>query len=275
MGFQMKCYFENSELNDNAVNKVYIKNSCRKILVNSMKLFNCKITKWYYYLIFYLNNQSENENISKYNLKKCDDNKISYFFYDPKDKIFYKKGKKKVMEKIKKNNEANLDDNADDNAIIISEFAFEFPKKRLIMNLKKEREMKESFRKDLAKTYKMDENANIIDVLEKIKISLGLNKNCQVFFHVQCKFNKGLICPRKENYIYLYKKITKNAEDIDFIAGFIEKDVISYIELTTSKIIDNIYKAIDEEGKYYYVLWKYKGLQSKKRRKGDKISLFS
>ena len=30
MGFQMKCYFENSKSNDNAVDKNYIKNSCRK-----------------------------------------------------------------------------------------------------------------------------------------------------------------------------------------------------------------------------------------------------
>ena len=46
LGFKMKCNFLNSDLNNNVFNKNYIKKSCRKILVNSMKLFNCKIVKW-------------------------------------------------------------------------------------------------------------------------------------------------------------------------------------------------------------------------------------
>ena len=48
IGFQMKCYFEDSTLKNKFVNKNFIKKSCRKILVNSMKLFNCKISQWYY-----------------------------------------------------------------------------------------------------------------------------------------------------------------------------------------------------------------------------------
>ena len=272
MGFQMKCYFENSNLSDNAINKIYIKKSCRKILVNSMKLFNCKITKWYYYLVFYLNRENIKENISKSNLKKCDINKISYFFYDPKNKRFYTKEAKKliILKQIKTSNEANLDINVVD----ISKFAFEFPKKRLIMDMDKHREMKESFRKDLIKTYKMDENANVIEVLEKIRLSIGLKKGYQLFFHAQCEFNKGLICPRKEDYIYLYKKESKNGENVDFIAGLIENDIISYIELSTSKKIEHLNKVIDDDSKYYYVLWKYKQKPSKKRRKGQKINIY-
>ena len=50
-GFQMKCYFGKSNLKEKFINKPYIKKSCRKILVNTMKLFNCKITSWYYYCI--------------------------------------------------------------------------------------------------------------------------------------------------------------------------------------------------------------------------------
>ena len=271
MGFQMKCYFENSNLSDNAINKIYIKESCRKILVNSMKLFNCKITKWYYYLIFYLNRKSKNENISKSNLNRCDLNKISYFFYDPKNKQFYTKGKKLiVMKQIKTSNEANLDINVVD----ISEFAFEFPKKRLITDMEKHREMKESFRKDLIKTFKMDENSNVIEVLEKIKNSIGLKKECQLFFHAQFELNKGLICPKKEDYIYLYKKESKNGENNDFIAGLIENDIISYIELSTSKKIEHFNKIIDDDSKYYYVLWKYIQKPTKKRRKGEKINIY-
>ena len=48
IGFQMKCYFEKSNLKEKFIYKPYIKKNCRKILVNTMKLFNCKITHWYY-----------------------------------------------------------------------------------------------------------------------------------------------------------------------------------------------------------------------------------
>jgi len=56
VGFQIKCFFDTiNELKENVRDKDIIKNSIMNILVNSMFLFNCKITKWYYILIFYLN----------------------------------------------------------------------------------------------------------------------------------------------------------------------------------------------------------------------------
>ena len=47
IGFQMKCYFQNSSLDDKFCKKYEIKKSCQKMLVNSMKILNCKITEWY------------------------------------------------------------------------------------------------------------------------------------------------------------------------------------------------------------------------------------
>ena len=273
MGFQMKCYFENSELSNNAIDKIYIKNSCRKILVNSMKLFNCKITKWYYYLIFYLNRENINENINKDNIKKCDINNIKYFYYDPKNKQFYRKGKKNKLipiKEIKINNYANLDLNA----VKISKFAFEFPENRLIFKREIRNKMRESFTKDLIKAYEMDENSSAFDVLEKIKTSIKLNKSYHLLFNAQCNFTKGLACPRKEEYIYLYKKKPNDSKSIGFVAGLIEKKVIRYIDLSTTKEIEYIYEVLDEKAKYYYILWICKGISIKKRKKGEIISTF-
>ena len=78
-----------------------------------MKLFNCKITKWYYYLVFYYNPNNKNENLSKKVINKCKLNDISFFFYVPIDKKFYNKQKNKliVMQKLPMNKIADLETN--------------------------------------------------------------------------------------------------------------------------------------------------------------------
>ena len=120
IGFQMKCYFINSNLNNDTVDKCKIRRDCQKILINSMKLFNCKITKWYYYLVFYYNSKVPNENINQENLSKCERNNIGYFFYEPIEKQFYCvcKGKKKEI------NELIIDQNADLDAFVINAINF-------------------------------------------------------------------------------------------------------------------------------------------------------
>ena len=48
IGFQFKCYFnETKSINDKFVNKDKIKEKCKKILFNSMSMFDCKITQWH------------------------------------------------------------------------------------------------------------------------------------------------------------------------------------------------------------------------------------
>ena len=88
IGFQMKCYFRKSILKENVINKLTIREKCQKILVNSMTLFQCKITKWYYILIFYINDEITEENVNQENLEKCNFFNIHYIFYDPKKQIF-------------------------------------------------------------------------------------------------------------------------------------------------------------------------------------------
>ena len=264
LGFQMKCYFENSDLNDKVVNKFYIKNSCRKILVNSMKLFNCKITQWYYYLIFYYNRGNINENISKNNLKKCDENNISYFFYDPRKKKFLIKGKRKYikMKEITTNENANLEITVTN----IKKFAFAIDELSKLQVGSKHNEMKESFKKDLIKALKMDENSKITDILDQIKLIIDA-KDYSLFFHLKCKFNKGLICPKYEDYILLYKKKMNEKDNIDFIAGILENKIVKYIELSTKKVLDHIYDVIDEDGEYFYCLFRHKFKKLGKRKK--------
>ena len=109
IGFQMKCYFENSVLNSKALDKIIIKEKCKKILVNSMKLFNCKIVEWHYILIFYYNSTNLKENINDENLKRCKENGICFIFYDPVSQIFYDSSRKKIIENIIPNQESNLD----------------------------------------------------------------------------------------------------------------------------------------------------------------------
>lgn len=211
-----------------------------------MKLFNCKITQWYYYLIFYYNRGNINENISKNNLKKCDENNISYFFYDPRKKKFLIKGKRKYikMKEITTNENANLEITVTN----IKKFAFAIDELSKLQVGSKHNEMKESFKKDLIKALKMDENSKITDILEQIKIIIDA-KDYSLFFHLKCKFNKGLICPKYEDYILLYKKKMNEKDNIDFIAGILENKVVKYIELSTKKVLDHIYDVIDEEGK--------------------------
>ena len=96
IGFQMKCYFKSSYLSDSVIDKYEVKEKSQKILVNSMKLFNCKITKWHYILIFYINKENEKENINERNLFDCNRNSIHYIFYSPENNQFYDQKKNKI-----------------------------------------------------------------------------------------------------------------------------------------------------------------------------------
>jgi len=89
VGFQIKCYFSKNEtINDKFINKTKIKDACQNILFNSMTLFDCKITSWHYYLIFYYNKEKEEYNVNPLILSKCKD-VVGILFYDPIEKIFY------------------------------------------------------------------------------------------------------------------------------------------------------------------------------------------
>ena len=257
IGFQTKCYFENSELNSNAVDKCWIRKQCQKILVNSMKLFNCKITKWFYFLIFYVNNKNKNENINEKNLEKCKKNDISYLFYDPAKKKFYNKRKKEINI-LKVTNKANLD------SFVINEEKFynlnRMGKIKIGRNIL---EMKEAFIKDFYKVFDItNKEINITNILSMIAEKLNI-KDYELWFHAKCYFNKLFFCPPNKKFVLLYK----NKDKINFIASLTKKGKIEYIDISTGKEVANIFEVLDSTSDYYYCLLKIR--RSKKRFFGD------
>ena len=250
-GFQMKCYFENSVLSDNAVDKCWIRKNCQKILVNSMKLLNCKITKWYYYLVFFLNNKNKSENINTKNLEKCRKNNIRFIFYEPFEKKFYNYKQKKlcIIKELKLESKANLD------AYVINEEKF------YNLNLtgkiqlgKNMRHMQESFFEDFKKVFKNQNELDTVSlILRKIAVNIKM-KNFWLSLVAKCEFNKNFICPPDKNYILLYKK--KNSDD--FIASFMKKGKSQFIEISTGNIVDDIFEVLDGKSEYYYWLLKWR-----------------
>ena len=265
IGFQMKCYFENSTIKNKFINKNSIKKSCRKILVNSMKLFNCKITKWYYYLVFYYNPNNKNENLSKKVINKCKLNDISFFFYDPIDKKFYNKQKNKliVMQKLPMNKIADLETNIID----MDKYTFNLPKENILNICQKRVTIINEFIEDLSKTLNLH-NPNLKEILSKIESNLGI-KDYWVGFHSKCNFNKSLICPKKDQCILLYKKKPVN-DKIGFIAGTKEKKKIKYQDILTGEELKHIYELLDEDADYYYCL--IKTIKPKKRTLKDYLN---
>ena len=231
IGFQMKCYFENSDLDDKFCKKYEIKKSIQKILVNSMKLLNCKITEWNYYLIFYFNPKYKNENISIKNINKCEFNKISYIFYDPIKKKFYKRKERRLfaIKELILTDNANLDYNVMD----LDKFEFLLPKKREEVMIKAQVE-KDSFIKDLSKALKIGKgNPDIKEILSEIKTRINL-KDCEIYFNAKRSFNKYLIAPKTDSYISLYKMKEQNGF-IDFIAIMLENGVLKVIRYQQGK----------------------------------------
>lgn len=255
IGFQMKCYFESSYLDEKFINKLNIKKNCRKILVNSMKLFNCKITNWHYYIIFYYNKKNINENINMVNLARCNLYNIGYFFYEPIEKEFYMKTEKRYVKinDLTMNENSNLEINVTD----ISKYSYVLNEKRKLVIGKNMDGNIISFINDLSKALNIkNENPDILKILSIIKEKIGMEEY-NLLFHAKIPFNKGLISPKYDDYILLYKtKMIKGI--IDFIAAIKENENIKYIQISTGNQIENkLYDILDEDSKYYYCLFKY------------------
>ena len=266
IGFQMKCYFENSDLDDKFCKKYEIKKSIQKILVNSMKLLNCKITEWYYYLIFYFNPKYKNENISIKNINKCEFNKIAYIFYDPIKQKFYKRKERRLfaIKELILTDNANLDYNVMD----LDKFEFLLPKikEEAMEEVKiKAQVQKDSFIKDLSKTLEIGKGKpDIKEILSEIKTRINL-KDCEIYFNAKRSFNKYLIAPKTDSYISLYKMKEQNGF-IDFIAIMLENGVPKSYKISTGEAVNNIYDYLNEHADYYYSLYRFLKKKPHKRK---------
>lgn len=111
LGFQMKCYSSETNIDNEFIDKGYIKKTLSPILLNSIHLFNCLIKEWHYFLIYYYNkNDEDNKNNVGYKAQLSTfQNKIEYLLFDPNQKIFYSKDTKTKITKLELSNFSNLD----------------------------------------------------------------------------------------------------------------------------------------------------------------------
>ena len=109
VSFQMKCYGNNTNIPDDAIDKMYVKNKIKNILVNSIFLFNCEIKHWYYYIVCYFNESDiVNNNLNDKEIERCILKNIEILLYNPEKNKFYDKSKKEIYE-LPFTNSANLD----------------------------------------------------------------------------------------------------------------------------------------------------------------------
>ena len=263
-GFKMKCYFENSILNNNAIDKTIIKEKCKKILVNSMKLFNCKINNWNYILIFYYNSRNKKDNINIDNLKKCQSNGIEYIFYDPVAKVFYNSSHRKIINKLKITKSSNLDCttiDAKNDSINIDKLYLRKGKIEVGMNIKL---MIESFINDLSNICQEKNKPQIHEILEKIKENIGLSGN----LYFNCRYPiiiENINTPNNYN-VYLYKQ----KDNKYYIALIRVKNELKFFDLSKKKKeLNSFYNIFDEHSKYYYSL----GIIKKRKLKNSPIKI--
>ena len=251
IGFKMKCYSGNSLLNKDVLDKSKIKDNCKKMLVNSMKLFNCKIMEWHYFLIFYCNDKYKDENIDIKHINNCQMNKIAYFFYNPILKKFFDSNipqKRKEIKILKLTKESNLDYNIFNQKNVILE------QDRILLNNvaipvgENLIEMKESFIKDFSLLCENKKNPNIQDILQEIKVNMNIA--CEILFKIKIPFKKGYIIPPDEKHIFLYKKKNSN-EYIGIKLNLNELEFYDVFHKNPSKYFCSL---IDEDHKYYYCL---------------------
>ena len=261
IGFQIKCYFENSNLDNKAINKAIIRDNLQKILVNSMKLLNCKITEWHYFLIFYYNSEIKNENINKYNLIKCKINEIGYFFYEPIKNKFFESNLKRVIKGIKIDEYSNLDCHSANLMNYSQNIVKIFNEEKVKIGNQLEK-MIESFKKDLSYICK-EINPPLDDILNRIKTNIKVKNPLQ--FMLKCKIIKFVLVPPLKDFILLYKK-----KDGGFIAIKNNKDIIEYYDVETGEKLDYFHNIFDENSEYYYYLSILVRRKSSKKRKRGK-----
>ena len=258
IGFQIKCYFNNSILAEQTIDKSTIRENCSKMLVNSMILFNCKITNWNYILIFFINNEEKNENINLKNLEKCKNNNIHYLFYDPKNKVFLNENKK-VINSIKLEENSDLDNFQSNilNYTNIDEIIREKGKIKIVGNLDK---MIECFIEDMSLVIKTKNLSDILNMLSRI-VQFKLKFSAKINI-----IEDGLLLPPNQKHLYIYK--FKNNKLILVQREQSVNNYIEYYDIKDNKKIDlqEFLKLIgNNNGGYYYCLEKYKKINENKK----------
>lgn len=122
LGFQIKNYSKNVKLNHDTIknlNKSKIKDSIKKILVQSLINYNIYIEEWHYFMISFYDPESKDYNQDIVNV--CNKEGLEYMFYNPKTHIFYDRNFNTIEENIKLTFDSNLDYNINNNPKVIFE----------------------------------------------------------------------------------------------------------------------------------------------------------
>ena len=264
--FQMKCYSSDTNLEDIFLNKTSIKYGLSALLINSIKLFNCKIKEWHYILVFYYNDKDNLiNNVGLKTLFSCSNKEIEYILFNPvSDKYYMREKNIKIIEK-KDFDLITIESNLDQ---------FSFTNMLNIINIDKfnknifNNNSKEEYLKGLSKFHEDFQKINInFDVLQK---ELDV-KNIKYFCHF--KIEDNIISPR-DGYIFLYKKKNSN-----YFIGLknISNEIICF-DLESKKKIKQYFDLIDYDYNFVYVLYFYDKITSKRTYNqahyGDKYIIF-
>ena len=240
--FQMKCYSSDTSLNEIFINKGYLKKALSSMLINSIKLFNCKIKEWHYILIFYYNDMDDmTNNVGLKTIFSCINRDIEYILFNPVRNKYYMRGnnfniiEKKNLDLI--TNESNLDQ-------------FSIIKFVNIMNIEKFNH--NIFNDNLKKEY-LDALTQFLKELKNININLDyLQKQFNVknlIYFCHFKIENEIISPRL-NLIFLYKKKNSNY----FIAVKNSFNTIICYDLEKNENIPKFLDLIDYQYEFVYVL---------------------
>ena len=224
--FQMKYYSSNTNLEDIFLNKTNIKYGLSALLINSIKLFNCKIKEWHYILVFYYNDKDNlNNNVGLKTLFSCSNKEIEYILFNPvKDKYYMReKNNIKIVEK-KDLDLITIESNLDQ---------FSFTNMLNIINIDK-------FNKNIFNDNSKEEYLNGLSKFNECLQKMNINfddlqnvfdvKNLKYFCHF--KIEHEIFSPR-EHFIFLFTK--KNS---DYFIGVknISNEIICYDLESKTKI---------------------------------------
>ena len=244
----MKCYGENSSLDKKFLNKIYIKNKLKKILINSMSLFNCKIVEWYYYLIFYYNPKDSMKNRLKYELYEKYSSSIECLLYNPEENIFYSSEYKQINE-LPLSPKANLDYNIEylfnpDNYSYKSTISKFSDDHNCYYNYLNEFITDLQILKEKNDEY---ETLNLNQIINKIKEILEI-KDKEIFYETRLTLKKNYISYPSALNIFIYKKQNSN----HYFAITNENDDFNFYDLEKKTKINKL--LVDLNSVYFYCL---------------------
>ena len=244
LGFQMKCFSPNTSINDKFIEKDSIKKILSPIIINAIKLFNCSIKEWHYFLVFYYNKNEEIIfNVGNKSQSSAFKNNIEFLLFDPNKKKFYAKDKITKIEKLELSFLSNLD-----NINYINEC------KNYLCLPKNFSTEKDSDKFD--KNYEKGLNQFVLDFKqlsekpENILKILSDKLNFKNIFYC-LSFHFPLIEIPNQNHILLYKK----RQNSNFIAIYNDSKIMAFDLENGQKInFSESKKFIDTEYEYTYIL---------------------